>query len=413
MSKNFSITLMILAAIAIGSTLFLRQADATVLNQNFRIETLYGDENLINDIFEISTIRQEGANSFSRVVLTTNEPEITPIRFDARHQLDERQLENREFYRGTHVWARSTHNRNETENFRMLWIHNWPNASTLNILNKETGAFASFEDVDSSNHFQNWTMSFFLEKEDILYQVVAEEGRSHARIYRADFGQGRFVFDFDIRQDSEAAGSWFATANHIYFYEMGGWVHSPQGWSDWVDNPSEATGGFDPETGVDTLTASGRPMYAINFETGRLEPRQSPVGIANSWSRGHWGDYFIHEGIVTYDEQGQLGNFDRLSLINLELGHRYVFLDTAWNDWHETQQNDGWGMTSHWWTEHYIMGDYLVATIRIDEFLQFINIYALDAKTLIYRGRINIRRDQGILTNDWGQVSGFGVRLRD
>jgi len=53
MNKSFSITLTVLAVIAVVLTLFLRFADASVLNQHFAIETMYGDVNLINDVFEI------------------------------------------------------------------------------------------------------------------------------------------------------------------------------------------------------------------------------------------------------------------------------------------------------------------------------------------------------------------------
>lgn len=413
MNKNFSITLTILSVIAVAISLFLRQADATVLNQNFSIETLYGDEFLINELFEISVIRQEGTNNFSRVVLTTGEAEITPIRFDARHQLDDRQLEIREFYRRTHSWARGPWNRNETENFRILTVDNWPNPNSFNILNTETGNLIKFEGIDSTHYFQNWASNFFLEQDGVLYLIITDEGQSHARIYYADFEREQFVFDFDIKQEIETAGTWFATDNQIYFYEMGGWLQSPQGWSEWVDNPSDATGEFNPETGMDTLTPSGRPLYAINFETQSLEPRQSPVGIGNMWAQGRWGDYLLIEGILTSHEDGGQGQFDGFSLVNLELGHRHVFQDTSWDDWAATQQSDVWGLTSNWRTDRYLIGDYLVGTTRINEFTQFIHIYDLTTMTQIYHGRINIRRDQGILTNEWGEVHGFEIRLRE
>jgi len=412
MNKNFSITLMILAVIAVGSTLILRQADAAIPNQNFRIEVLHGDASLIDDIFEISAIRQEGTNDFSRVILTTNEPEITPIRFDARHQLDDRQLENREFYRGTHAWTRRRSNQNETMNHQVLFVDNWPNPRNLNVLNKETGTFATFEEPDTDAHFLNWPTRLFLEQNGQLKLIIVAEGTLHARVYHVDFNRDRLIFDFEIRQ--EVLGSWFVTDNHLYFYEMGGWVQSPQGWSEFVYNPSEATGGFDRETGVDTLTHSNRPLHILNFETQMLESRPSPVGVSNTWSLTHWGDYIIHDGIVTFDDQGNEGHIDGLALINFETGQRHVFQDSSLDDWFESQQDAGWGgISTHWWGERYVLDHYLVATVRINEFLQFIDIFDLDNMEHIYRGRINIRRDQGLLSDDWGQVNGFEVRLRD
>jgi len=398
-------TLVVLAVIAILSTLFLRQADATVLNQNFRIETIYGDPNLINDVFEISNIRQEGTNSFSRVVLTTDEPEITPIAFDARHGINDRQLENREFYRGTSWWVRTLENRVETENFRVMTINNWPNPDTFNILNKETNEFISVENSSNGNAFIYWTFRLFMEKEGTLYMVIVGENEPKARFYKVDFERGRLNYYFSVQHENPIAGRWLLNANGIHFYQNGGWDR---------DLPSGATGGWNPETSEDTITTSHLPFYYINFETQSLESRPTPRGISSwgwGWDRLYWQDYAISEGILTYNDDGSRGHFDGFSLNNLELGHRHVFPNTTWDDWAQTQQ--GTSIGGSWGVWMSVVCDYLVEVTRINDFLQIIMIYDLTTMSKIYHGRINIRRDQGLLTNDWGQINSFEIRLRE
>jgi len=404
MNKNFSIVLMVLAIVAVTMTLFLRRVDATVLNQDFSIETLYGDANLINDIFEISNIRQEGTNSFSRVILTTTEAEIIPIRFDARHQLDERQLEMREFYRGTAWWTRNPQNRIETENFRVLIVDNWPNPDIFHILNKETNAFIAIENNMDSSHFVHWTLQFFMEQDGVLYVVIAGENEPKARFYEVDFDRATLTHRFTFEQESSVGGQWLLNENGIYFYENGGWDPLPSG----------ATGGWDPETGEDTLTASRHPFYMVNFETQSFELRPSPTGIT-PWGIGriYWNDYLIREGIVTYNDNGEQGHFDGISIINLETGHRHVFENTTWDTWAETQDSEAGGLSGTWMMEFYPVDDYLIETTRINEFTQIIKIYDLNAMTLIYHGRINLRRDQGLLADSWRGAQNFEVRLRN
>jgi len=407
MNKSFSVTLMVLSVIAIAATLFLRRADATVLNQNFSIETLYGNPSLIDDVFEISAIRQEGTNSFSRVVLTTNEPEITPITFDLRHHIDDRQLEMREFYRGTQWWTRESANRIETENFHVMVVENWPSRETFNILNKETNLFVNVENTTDRGEFIHWTFRLFMEKDGILYVAIVGEDEPKARFYEVDFERGALNFLFSVQQENSIGGRWLLNANGIHFYQNGGWDPLPSG----------ATGGWNPERGEDTLTTSNHPFYIVNFETQSFELRPTPIGISSwgwGWDRMYWQDYVIREGIATYDDDGMRGYFDGITLNNLETGHRHVFHNTLVDDWFESQQ--GYSLSAFHWSEIHVIDNYLVETTRINEFLQFITIYDLNTTmTQIYHGRINIRRDQGLLTNNWrgGEIDSFEVRLRD
>ena len=395
--------------VAIAATLFLRQADATVLNQNFTIETLYGNPILLDDVFEINAIRQEGTDSFSRVVLTSNEPEFIPISFDARHRINDRQLENREFYRGTHRWQRN--NPFETENFQILIISNWPNPSTFHILNRQTGDFIRTQDTINTQAFNSWSLMFFVERDANLYVISAEGTAPNARVYTVDFQAEALNYSFSVQQTSQTGGAWFVSANNLYFYEMGGWVQRPgQDWEEFVEVESGATGGLDPETGEDTLTPSERSMYAINFDTQSFEARPSPTGLSTWSQRAQWGDYVILDSIATYDHHHDRGYFDGISIVNLEEGYRHVFQNTNWNDWFETQQGDN--ISSTWWSDTYVIGDYLVEATLLNQFLQFITIYDLTTMTRIYHGRINLRRDQGLLRTDWGNIYMFEVGLR-
>jgi len=309
----------------------------------------------------------------------------------------------REFYRETQWWMRGPENRIETENFRVMTIDNWPNRSTFNILNKETNRFVTIEDTTDTSEFVHWAFRLFMEQNDTLYLVITGEEEPKARFYEVDFEGNVLNYSFTVQHENPLAGRWFLNANGLYFYQNGGW--NPL--------PSNATGGWDPATSKDTLTASIHPFYAINFETESFELRSTPVGIFSwGWGNLYWQDYMISEGIITYDDSGR-GYFDGLTLTNLELGHRHVFQNTTWDDWASTQHDDELGISGSLRMELYVIDDFLVESTRINDFIQIIKIYDLNAMELIYHGRINIRRDQGLLPDTWRGIRSFEVRIRE
>jgi len=387
------------SVIAVISTLLLSHVSPTELNDNFRIDTLYGDANLINDVFEINVIRQEGTNNFSRVVLTTEDAEIIPIDFDPRHQLNDRQLENREFYRGTHPWQRNNRwsGAQSTENFTIMTL--WDRHTTTRILNVITGDITSISDGSTGEvwYHNTWFHEFFLEQNGELFRILAENSRQNATIYRVNFTTGRMEYQFSFNETSDEMGSWFVTQNGLYFYEHGQLPFPP-----WVSIY------WDPETQVDTFGASENPLYALNFNNRTLEPRPSPIGIHNGWARASVGDFIIMEGVLAYNDNDELNVFDGTTLINLETGQRHILteavslnepLDNYWS-WREP-------------TEFHGLGDFLIGTNRPSQFRQYIIIYDLNTLEKIYHGRITLRRDQGLLFDNWsGWISGFEVNLR-
>lgn len=395
MNKSFSITLMILSVVAVLSTLLLRHVDATNLNDNFRIETLYGDPNLINDIFEISNIRQEGTNQFSRVVLTTTTPEISGISFDSRHQLDDRQLENREFYRGTFPWQRGGwgwSGSHDTTNFQIFTI--WGNYKvTYRILNTETGEFIAIPtNFNQSNNyiFTSWVDVFFIERDGALYHISAQHDQLNASVYRVNFTTEQIEYQFTVSQETDAVGNWFATEHGLYFYGH-----------NWTWSTAQSRGTLPDEIDPDALDPSDNPFYGINFETQEIDELPAPIGISDSWSFGRFGDYILTQGILTYNLEGDRIIASGYTLVNLESGERHIFQapEPTHGEWIEP-------------TQYHALGDFLVGVTRSDQFNQDVVIYEMSTMEKIYHGRISLRRDQGLVLNDWGWVRNYEIKLR-
>ena len=391
MNKTFSITVAILSVVAVVSVLFIQHIDAAALNENFGIETLYGDANLIDEVFEISAIRQEGSNSFARVILTTEQAEITSISFDSRHQLDDRQLENREFYRGTDRWQRegTWHLRNNTDNFNIFTIWHYP-GSTTHFMNTATGEFAAFS-LNSTSNFVYWADDFFLEHEGELYYILVEFDQPRASVYVVNFANERLEYQFSVSQEESKEGVWFATQNGLYFYEF---ERFNAYWTEVA---------WDPEINEDVLESSGNSLYAINFNTREFDSRPSPTGIIDNWASARFGDYILFDGVLI-DSDNNLPTVLRGStMVNLETGQRHILADAVTAD----LINDNW--TS---TEYHALNNFLVGVFRTNQFTQYIIIYDLNTMEKIYHGRVNLRRDQGLLSNDWGWIRSFEINLR-
>jgi len=404
MKKTFSITLSILGIIAIVSMLLLRQADATILNQDFGIETLYGDPNLINDIFEISTVRQEGSNSFSRVVLTTGKAEITSISFDARHMVDDRQLENRELYRGTRYWERRWSNY-YLDNFRMrkVWFGNYPAfAPDLYILNTTTGDF-SIIPIETLSGWMYWDYLFIFENNGELFYIAVEDNQPQAAIYAINLTTERMEYQFSINKYSDIGGTWFATENGMYFYADGGEWYNRN-----VELYSHVRSDWNSATDEEILESSGNSLYMINFENRSFDSRPSPIGLHSPWMNGHWGDYVMIGAYRACNSDEPIILYSGVTLVNLEQGHRRVITDpisTSFNHYDEFM---------FYPTEYRILEDFLIGTGRSTKFTQDIFIYDLSTMEKIYHGRINIRRDQGLLESEWEWmgVRNFEINLR-
>lgn len=420
MKKTFTITFMTLATVSVVALLMMRN-NQIELNDDFSIETVYGDERIINEILEVSAIRSTG-RGFQRVVLTSGTPEITDTNFDPLRHIDERQLEHRAFYRGTHRWQRE--NPLTTQNFHIMITDNWPNATTINVLDLRTGAVVRAEDTTNRHAFgsSHWwgAPQRFIEHDGDLYIVVTADNEPRARFYTINWSSASIIYRFSIEDTSENPGTWLQTANNLYFYENGAWIehHANSGWwSEHIEVPSETTGGFDPETGIDTLTASGRRLTRLNLDTKTFEERPSPVGVSeeNPWNSVFLGDYFITEQILSCDNPadewnpaGWCGFWDGISLINLETGHRHAFL----NDLFDELNENNWG-GSHG-TRFSVIGDYLIENSTINETLQVLRVFDLNTMELVYRGHIQLETGRGLLTNNWNAMpEPFQIRARD
>ena len=384
---------MVLAIIAILSTLLLRRVDATSLNENFSIETLSGDASLINNVFEISNIRQEGTNQFSRVVLTTTDAEISQITFDPRHQLDERQLENREFYRGTHIWQRGGwgwSGNQHTASFRIFTI--WGNNQSIyRILNTKTGDFIAIPaDFNHTSDFTHWVDIFFLEQDGQLLYIAAEHNQPRASVYAINFETGQFEYLFSASEETTADGTWFATENGLYFYGH-----------NWTFTTGQFMGTLPEEIDPDTLGPSDNPFYGINFETEEIDLLPTPSGISDSWSWARFGDYALFQGILTYNLEGDRVMVQGSTLVNLETGGRHIFpaVESPHGEWIEP-------------TEYLLLDDFFIGLTRLNQFTQDIVIYDFETMEKIYHGQINLRRDQGLILNNWGWVRSFEINLR-
>lgn len=391
MSKNLSITLMIFAVIAALSTLLLGRVDAHSLNDDFTMRTVYGDPILIHDIFEISNIRQEGSNQFSRVVLTENEAEIFPISFDGRHQLDDRQLAHREFYRGTSSWQRQVQGfsgNQQTTHFHILTI--WGNHSvSYRILHVETGDVVTIDDPQTQGLIE-WAEVYFLERDGQLYYVEVRHGGLQASVYQVNFETEQLEHQFFAQNESTTEGTWFATEHGLYFYG-----HS------WTFSSAPFIGELPEEIDPDTLPASENPFYRLNFQTEEIEAAPAPTGISDVWSWARFGDYAVIQGVLTTNLAGEQVLTQGFTFVNMETGERHIFPEIA-------------AFQGQWMnpSEFLVIGDFLINFRSPSPFTQDIIIYDFESMAKIYHGSIILRTDQGLIDNGWGWMRGFDIRLR-
>ena len=411
MKKLFTMTFVLLATISVVALLLMRNR-AVELNDNFGIETIYGDERIIDEILEISAIRNTG-RGFQRVVLTSGAPAITDTNFDPVNHLDERQLEHRAFYRGTHRWQRN--NPITTDNFQIMTTENWPHGWTINVLNLSTGAVVRVDDTTNRHAFgsHSWWGSpqRFIEHDGELYVVIISENEARARFYTLNWANASVVYRFSINETTENPGTWLQTANHLYFYEKGGWVHeqlNQHSWSGFFEAvESAATGGFDVETGSDTMTASGRRLARFNLDTRTFEERPSPIGVPE-WVRASflsWGDYAIFSGIQPCAEDHHVF-LEGLTVVNLEQGHRYVFPNNLFAEYNDNPMGG-------WMNDQHVIGDYLVDSTTINDQLQIIRVFDLNTMELVYYGQFRLERNRGLLTDLGGRPLPFEVRARN
>ena len=392
MNKNLSITLMVFAVIATLSTLFLRHVDANLLNEDFSITTLYGDDFLIHDIFEISNIRQEGSNQFARVVLTENKAEIFPISFDMRHQLDERQLEHREFYRGTQAWQRSVQSwsgNQQMTHFHVLSI--WVNHHlTYRILNIETGAITNINPTHKDALIE-WADIHFLERDGQLYYVEVAYSGLNASVYLVNFETEQLEHQFFASGETTTDGTWLATEHGLYFYGH-----------NWTFTAAQNVGELPEEIDPYTVATSANPFYRINFETKEIEAAPAPTGITDTWSWARFGNYAVLQGIQATYLEAEQAIIPGFTFVNMESGERHIFPapESPRGQWIEP-------------SEFIVRGDFLIEMRRLSPFTQEIIIYDFESMEKLYHGRIILRNDQGLIDNGWGRARDFEIHLRD
>ena len=401
MSKIYTMSFTFLAVLSIGLNFMLRHEEQVDFNQDFVLETIDGDASIFDSTLELSAIISQGSTSHYRVTLTDRGPSFERIAFDVRHGLDDRQLANREFYRGTWEWDRE--NPTRTENYRILY-----NQSTtsryIHILNETTGAFTRIADP----HFASTRHGIFsvgwvstdwhiFEMDGALYALGHVWG--YPTVYHFDLEREILVPLFEISMPSTNGGIWMTTENGIYFYE--------NDWETW----DHFIAGYVDETAEDTLEASTNRLFVLDLETESMrELDHSLVGMSDWGSNRSWRDDVIIEGIVTTSPDGtQHMSIDGFSTINMTTGERRIFQSRRLTEIiEEAESVRGW---THW-QETRLVGDYFITYQYINDLTQIISVIDLNTMEEVFIGRIHLRQDQGLRMR-WGAVPiGFRIMQR-
>jgi len=366
MKLKYNLSFQVVCALSLISVFFFQGAKAQELNQNFGIETLAGDHRILDEI-AFSAVINEGSNLFSRVTLSSGEPQIEPIIYDLVHGLDEQQLEHRELYRNAiraDIIETEDYTFSNLFNYEYIWKPRYEPSARLAILdhNSDEVKVINHTFVEIKPQMSVWN-TYILEDNGEFYYVVPTDN-SELLIYRLDIESLALEFMFMEEFSVGEWIDWFILDNHLY-----GQVYT--------------------NTGVES--------YVFNFDTRELDEfnfaeKDFSYNVVKRESQIFFHEYFENSTIPTV----QAFNTESETVIELE---NPSFIKEI-ND-------DDWPYLGT-----YMIGDYLVLDYRV-HLTHFIGIYELDSLELIYEGKINLRRDQGLMTYSSGQIKGFEPTLRD
>lgn len=374
MKLKYIISFGIVCLLSLMGVFISLQTDAQELNRDFNIETLYGNEDILDEL-EISAVIREGRKDFSKVTFTSNGAEIEPTIYDEHHGLGERELENRELYRGA-AWVSKleTDDFIITHNFDHMYIWNSSSdpSARLAVLNKETGKIEALTHVfdEVLPHMQVWSSSAFLIESNGVFRYVLVTENNEFLVYLFDPAAMTLTFEFSDTIETSGNGwvSWGATDHGILMMEQD-------------DNGNN--------TGFYTLDFETREFKAISLEKIDFE-----ISLWNMWSTG---------SKILFEDWETNG----INILDIETGEATQLEAPSF----ATE------LTNDMWATHSVVGNnkYFVLNFNVESMTpqtQFIAIYDLESLEKVYEGSIRLRRDQGLL-EIWGTIQGFSVNTID
>lgn len=370
MKLKYIVCFGVVCALSLVSVFFFQGTNSQDLNRNFGIETIAGDPSILDEI-AFSAVINEGANQFSRVTLSSGEPQFEPTIYDLHHGLDDRQLEHRELYRDA-VWARIFEFENYTFNAQFnseyIWNSRYKPNARIAVLDANTGEVNvlnhEFLEITPGMPVYGWD-TFILEQDEEFYYVLPTEN-NEILVYQLSVES--MTLEFMFKEEFSIGGN------------QDNWVH----WFTIGDNKL-----YGQVYGDEIET------YVFNFDTRNFEEVDFDV------------DFITEETVVrgtqmVFQEYVEDGSWFQFRIFDTETETLTELETPSFSE----EIVDDWP-----WSNTTLLENYLVINIRIPQ-AQYFVIYDLDTLELIYEGRINLRRDQG-LVEKWGEIEGFQPILKD
>ena len=184
--------------LSLGALGLISHQDSTSYSTDYRLETLVGDIEVLNEI-KLEGITKVDQNNYSKVTITGEKVEVTPTQYDPRYLVGEDVLENRELYRNM-VWAQrlETDQLLLTAQFNSSYFYNHTNPVLfIRSKNKETNQINTQEVIlDSVKYGENIMSEFLAEHNGNFYYI--------ATVYGYDGNTNERILTYEINPDTLA-----------------------------------------------------------------------------------------------------------------------------------------------------------------------------------------------------------------
>jgi len=370
MKLKYLVSFGIVCALSLMSVFFFLGGNTQDLNRNFSIETIFGDQRILDEIAFSATIK-EGGNNFTKVTLSSEEPQFEPTVYDLYHGLDDRQLEHRELYRDA-IWASIIEKEHYTFsilfNNEYIWNSRYTPSVRIAVLDHNTGEVNvlnhDFFEINPGMQVYGWD-PHILEQNGEFYYVLPTQD-NEILVYRLNVEpltlEFMFMEEVSIGRQQDNWIDWFSIGNELY---------------------------------AAVFENEGSLTYLFDFEARALEE----VDLK---------DDYLFQATVTRGTQIVLYDYDydnswtTFEVLDTETEILTELETPSFRQ--EIAEHDSW-------FNPFVLENYLVIEYRMPQ-AQYFAIYDLDTLELIYEGRINLRKDQGLMEK-WGEIEGFKPILKD
>jgi len=383
----------VIGAVTLGGLFFSLHGQAERLNRDFGIETLQGDIGVLDELY-LGAVVREGWNQFMSVRLTSDGFETRPTVYDLQNNVGERVLNNRELYRN-YFWHAPQF---ETDDYVIIAAFDdmafWQKGQVIvnvRVQDKATGdvRMANVEPnggIETSNDWVNG--SFLIENDGAIYYIV-RFGDEDLGVYSFDVQAMTMEFEFQtsISYSDDSWSTIFATDHGIHVQV-----------STWIESEDEQT------------------LYVLDFEEQGIRQLDFELPWIDDWAgigrRGHYVFY-----VNNWDEEAQLER-ELLIVANMQTGEVEAHpIERGVNEFQELYGTTG---IQRWADDFEIVDNYLILNTHMratngrfqSPLTQFIAVYDLERKEIVYGGRLILRRDQGLIRH-WDKILGFNILHHD